>query len=758
MTFKEGWNAFFKHPVVKGVKKTLGILLRCIVTILLVCVITVSIVGCVVAVYVVTNFDGSEGLPDLKAISNNESSFIYVQNDKGEWEIDRAIQGANQVWTDLEEIPIHMRHAVIAIEDERFDEHDGVDWRRTVSAFVNLIFRFSDTEYGGSTITQQLIKVVTGNNDHSIPRKITEIMQAIELEKNAATKDDVIEAYLNVLPLSGDIKGVGAAAHAYFAKDIRELSIAECALIAGITQNPSRYNPYTHPQNARERQRLVLYKMHELGHITDDEYIQALGEELVFQQLSGTGTVQNYYTDMVIEDVIQGLMTTYGYNYAYAEQLVFYGGLQIYSMEDSDIQETVENIYANEKNFPEIRESDDGDDPHGAIFIMDYNGRVVATAGQRGEKKANRIANFATQYTRQCGSAIKPLSVYSLAVENNLVNYSSMVRDCYIMLGNNKWPSNSGSKPKDNGNVLLEMAIQRSLNTVPVRLLQSIGVERSFDFMTTSLCVNSLHKTLVSEGQVLTDMDLAPLALGGLSKGVTVREMTAAYQIFGNGGEYVAPYSYMKVMRGEEVLLNQPEKRIKAISEDTAYIMNRLLQHVIRGEKGTGRDIAKDWEKWEVFAKTGTTSDNYDSYFVGGTTRYVAASWFGYKYNKSLTNTQKKYSRYLWNDVMRAIHKGETDAGFAMPETVVEATYCKETGLLAAEHCTKTAIGVYKQNFMPTVCAGHDTKPTTKPATTTTEASTSASSNVTTDISDTTENSTATLASTDASPASAVTE
>ena len=711
MAKKPAWT---KNPVVKITLKVISAIFKCLLTIVLIGAITGSIVGCVLAVYVVTNFKGDEGIPDLSKISQQQTSVVMVKNaDTGEYEEFLRLQGTKQKWKSLGDIPLNMQHAVVAIEDERFYDHYGVDWKRTVSAFANLILHFSSTEYGGSTLTQQLIKVLTEENDHRIERKITEIMRAIEMERNHYTKDEIIEAYLNVLPLSSGIKGVGAAANYYFGVEVEDLTLAQCAVIASITQNPSKYDPYRHPENVRSRQRTVLYKMHELGFITDDEYIQACGEELEFKSSAKVVDIQDYYTDTLIEDVIHDLMEAYGYPETYATNMVYFGGLRIYSCEDPSLQAKAEAIYADDANFPQKIEGDE-QDPQAAIYIMDYSGKTVAVVGGRGEKTGNRVLNRATASKRQPGSAMKPISVYAQAIQNNLIHFSSQVEDCYITLpdGTN-WPKNFGQRnPTDSGITLVDKAVQKSLNTVPARLCQQLTPQRCFDFLTNNLKISTLVK---SDGKGHTDIDLAPMALGGLTEGVYVREMAAAYQIFGNGGFYNKPYTYEKVMvggddenSGEQILPLTPRTTLQALDTDSAYVMNRLLQHVVTGKyQATARSIAKEWSGWEVFAKTGTTQENRDSYFVGGTAYYVGASWIGYDYTNTLTDTQKTYARSLWSKVMKLMVEGKEPAGFTQKGNTVEAEFCYSTGMLATSGCPETEVGVYKPGFMPGYCTAH---------------------------------------------------
>ena len=345
---------------------------------------------------------------------------------------------------------------------------------------------------------------------------------------------------------------------------------------------------------------------------------------------------------------------------------------------------------------------------------------MVAVVGGRGEKTANRIQNRATSSKRQPGSSIKPLSVYAQAIQYNTIHFSSQVQDCYITLRDGtKWPRNVGQKtPTDNGTTLVDKALQQSMNTVAARLAQTLTAQRCFDFMTNQLHFSSLVK---SDGKGHTDIDLSPMALGGLTYGVYAREMAAAYQIFGNGGIYNEPYSYEKVeMAGNTILPKRERLTNRALDEDSAYVMNRLLQHVITGRTGAtgangaaGRQLKKDWAGWEVFAKTGTTQENNDAYFVAGTPYYVAASWVGYDYNKSLSDTQKTYARSLWNQAMKVVHQGLSPTPFTKKGNTVERYYCMTTGELATDACPDKELGVYKPDFMPGECTAHGApKPT----------------------------------------------
>ena len=716
------WAKTLIHDIRKKKKRPLRALIKgvgkIVLTVGLVGVISTVIVGAVLVVYVVGTFDATGKLPELGKFSMENRSVIYVMNDDGEYEEYQNLLGGNTVWMDLEKIPVNLQNAVIAIEDERFREHEGVDWNRTAAAMVNLVanrvLHLDTTEYGGSSITQQLIKVTTQNKDHTIQRKINEILLAIELEKSEYTKDQVLEGYLNNMPLTGELVGVGIGSRYYFGKEVTDLSLAECAVMASITNNPSIYDPYTHPENVRQRQKIVLAKMFELGFITEDEYVQAINEELVFKSSAAHQSIQDYYVDQVIEDVIADLMDEYGYSYNYAENMVFYGGLNIYSAEDPALQKAVEAIYADESNFPALREKDE-EHPQTAFFAVDYTGRVVATVGGRGEKEANRVLNRSTQSVRSPGSSIKPITAYGPAIALDLVHYSSPVRDAPILLSDGtKWPHNYEMKTTpDNGDVLLGVALQKSLNTVAARLVQQLTPQRSYEYATNIFQLSTLVESKAIGGRIFTDKDLSPLALGAFTEGVTARDMATAYAVFGSGGNHNKPYTYYSVTTGdlgdETTLLEGGRSSVEVLDPQSAYVMVKLMQRVTT--VGTGADIGKSWKDWEVFGKTGTSESNRDVYFAGGTPYYSAASWFGYDNNQVMISTQTGYAKRLWNLAMKALHKDLEIKEFTVPEGVQSWTYCTATGQLATDKCKNTDTGWYKSSNVPDFCKKHKGTP-----------------------------------------------
>ncbi len=707
--FVDGVSNVFHSVPMRVVGRTLAFTGKILLTIFLIGMITACIFGCILTVYVFNTFANSQDIPNLsRVLEGREISIVYVQNANGDWVEDHRIDSAEKgIWADLEDIPLDLQHAVVAIEDERFYQHDGVDWKRTGAAVVNELL--GGSSFGGSTITQQLIKVATQDNEVTIERKIREIFTALEVERNHYTKDDIMEAYLNLLPLSDNVTGVGAAANYFFGKEVSELTTAECALIAGITNLPAYYDPYDHPDHAKRRQEIILDKMYELGYLTADEYRQAYNEELVYKNSARYIPVQNYYADLVVEDVIRDLQETYSYSYSYAETLVYSGGLRIYSYENKAIQEKVEALFRDDSNFPDI-EGVDG--LNAAIFITDYEGRVIATVGGRGQKEGNRVQNISTQARRQPGSSIKPISVYAPAVDAGIVNYSTIVPNKPLTIDGDLWPHNFGeSVYAATGVRTVQVAVQQSHNTIPAQILKVMGLETSYNFLKEKLRFTSLE-----EG----DQNYAPLALGGFTYGVTVREMAAGYQIFGNGGYYNSPHTYGKVTMDDQILLQHVPERDPVISNESATIMNRLLQKVVT--QGTAYAIYDDWWQTEVFAKTGTTDDNKDSYFAGGTPYYVGAIWMGYEDNKQMTDYQRAQAKELWSKCMKVLHEGKENKKFDIWGNVRVMAYDPNSGAVSSYG---TSYGYYDADNIPygsNVLSGIDYTPPTETTLTTTGA------------------------------------
>ncbi|MBZ4646798.1 MAG: penicillin-binding protein family [Clostridia bacterium] len=626
---------------------------------------------------------------NIDELKLNFTSFVYYIDPKtGEAkELERLYGEENRVWVDINSIPEHLKNAFIAIEDERFRKHFGVDIKRTLGATINYVFK-RDASYGGSTITQQLVKNLTGDKEVSEKRKIQEMWRAINLEKKYS-KDQILELYLNTIYLSQGTNGVQAAANTYFDKDVSELTLAEAASIAGITQYPTYYDPFINPENNKKKQEIVLKKMFELGYINKDEYEKALNEKLNFKKGSNQQRTskQSYFVDQVINDVLNDLQKEKGYSKAIASKMLYTGGLKIYATIDPTIQNAMDKVFKDPKNFPQIK----GDiQPEAAMLIMDpYTGQVKGMVGGRGEKTAKRTLNRATQTVRQPGSAIKPIGVYAPALEYGLITPATVIDDVPITI--NGWsPKNYDNK--FHGLTPIRTAIEWSRNIPAVKVLDKLGIDNSFNFLKTNVAITSLvEREKRQDGKIYTDKNLNSLALGGLTDGISVLEMTAAYVPFVNNGKYTSPYTYTKVLDYEgKVLLEKKKKTHIAMSEQTAFLMTQMLKSVVQQGTGTPARLSNNMP---AAGKTGTTSDDKDRWFVGFTPYYVAATWFGYDEPKEIKVSGTNPAIVLWRAVMDEIHKGLEVKDFPQPLGIVQAQVCIDDGKKPTELCYKDPRG-----------------------------------------------------------------
>ena len=599
-------------------------------------------------------FSSRKVAENIRNLELNMTTVIYAQNSDGKWEEYRRVHGdENRIWISLGKIPETLQKAFIAIEDEDFEKHNGVDWQRTILAVANQFLKFSEVDFGASTITQQLIKNITSDKEKVYKRKIREIVRALIIETELS-KDEILEAYLNTIALGNGINGVQVAANYYFSKELNELTLAECAAIAAITKNPSRYNPATNMEENTARRRVVIKKMYDLGYISYEECQKAYYEEIKLdfsQKETLDSEINDYFVDTLIEDVIDDLAAKYECDKEIASQMFYNGGFKIYSTVNPSIQNIMEETYKKESRyFYETRKNDEGENERvqSAMTIMDYSGHIVGIVGGTGEKIVNRGLNRAYNVPRQPGSTMKPLGVYSLVIENDIANYTATVLDEPV----NHYYSYGKPGPREwfgeyMGKVPLNYALRHSMNAVPVRLLEEVGVEESYKFLTEKL--NFKH--LIED-----DKNASSLALGGCTYGITPTESAAAFAIFGNGGMYYEPTTYYKIVDiNNNTILEQAKKGKRAIGEDTATIMNHLLREVVYKEGGTGRTVAGYNYKMKAYAKTGTSSDTKDSWLVAGTPYYVGSVWYGFDHNQRVYNTSAAKS--IWRDVMSKIHK-----------------------------------------------------------------------------------------------------
>lgn len=697
-----------------GVKTFFTMLRKLLVTVIMVCIFAGIILTVSAVSYVIGIANEPLGI-DLEAKSLNLTSFIYCENpETGKFEEYQTLYDTeNRVWVDFDEIPKAMKDAIIAIEDKRFEEHNGVDWIRTGGAVLNL-FTGQDS-YGGSTITQQLIKNVTLDNDVSLTRKIREIFRALKLE-DEYNKDQILEAYLNVVNFGNNCQGVQAAAKLYFDKDISDCSIAECAAIAGITQNPSLWNPLVYPENNKERREDVLYEMYNQGKITEVEYNDALEEsenmEFVGFQYSDededddTDTQQwNWYIDVMFRDLRRDLAEKYNITEDAAEEKIYTEGLKIYCAMDIEMQEFMEDTALSVSSFA----SDE--DLQTAFTLIESDGRIVGTVGSSDEREGKLLFDRSNT-PLQPGSSIKPVLPYPSAIEQEKLNYSSLVEDQPY----DKWAYYNGqwhSGPNNvygyyNDYMTVADAIEWSSNAVAVRVLDLAGVSYCYDKATNGFGFENLDPEQDS-------VNLGGLSLGGLSGGVTVREMASAYNYLITGGKYYEPYTYYYVTdQNDNIILdNRSNDGVQVYSEETAGIMNRLLHYNVTTAQHTQAWRARV-SGWDIIGKTGTTDEDKDSWFCGCSPYASLAVWTGYDEPQTITGNGSINSLTIFQKVMAEYLSDKKNINYELPETIISARYCKDTGLLASSSCSNTDIGYYAKDNLPSYCSetDHNTEPT----------------------------------------------
>ena len=688
-------------------KKKHGMAGKVIGTILAIGLVTGLMFFAIFMVYVNTSLDLNV---DISAYTLKQSSTVYYQDKaSGEWvELTKLHGEENRTLVSIDDIPKHVQDALISIEDERFESHHGVDWKSTAAAIFGKITGSSTR--GGSTITQQVIKNVTGDDEVTIKRKVSEIFRALRLEKNYS-KDEILETYLNTVYFGNGCYGIEAAAEGYFGKTVGELSIAEAASIVGITQFPYKYDPargdWYREQN-KERQLTVLYKMHELGKISDEEYEQAKVEPLVFTwdadyvpsaglasraDSASSTTYDSYFVERMFNDIVADMHEQLGYDESVAKDMLYTGGYSVYCTVDPEIQSIVESVYADRNNLNYT--SAKGEQlQSGATIIDNTTGDIVAVAGRVGEREGRFLLDYST-VVRQCGSAIKPLSVYAPALDAGVITPASVIDDYPVeMLNGSAWPVNAYSGYRSI--MTLQDAIRNSSNPTAVRTAIKLTLPASYAFMTEKLGFTTLTND---------DMTAAgALALGGLSKGVTTREMAAAYASFANGGIYTTPRTYTEVRdhNGNVILENKTESHV-AMKESTAYAMNELLKNVVRNGTGTGANFSG----MTIAGKTGSTNSNNDRYFVGYTPYYTAAVWVGYDTPTRIVASGNPAAT-LWKTFMSKVHANLPNKDFDVSsDGMVSVTVCTQTGLLASSSCPAQTVKVAADHAPTLTCDAH---------------------------------------------------
>ena len=705
---------------------------RVIGTILLVFVLTAAIFAGIFSAYINSSMRGRVEVY-LDEFETKVSTELYYQEpSSGEWTMYHTLflDSENRIWADLEQIPKDLQKAVVAIEDKRFYKHKGVDWHGTARAIFSTIF--GGSVQGGSTITQQLVKNVTGDNQNTVKRKVMEIYRAQELEKRYE-KDEILEAYLNEVYFGYSCYGVVTASLKYFNKDVSELTLAECASLVAITNNPSLYDPLQTDwglENNRTRQLLVLGAMLEQGKIDQAAYDAAKeengvcsngytilgdrgdvdtdkkddtdtdgGDEQPEEETETATSSQSYFTDAVIEDVAAALVEKYGLTdstnpvtgevttaFEQGVNMVYGKGYKIYTTQNPDYQKIAEEVCTDTSNLPytssytnSYGEKETEQLQVGMTIVDPYTGYVVAMVGGAGVKQYDRGWNWATS-ARQCGSAIKPISVYAPALDDGTINGASTIDDYPVMVLNGSvYPKNANGRYM--GLTPLHTAIARSTNTCAVRVVQEYGTSRSYDFMTNKLGFTTLTS---QDAQQVGNM-----GLGGLDRGVTTEEMAAAFAAFANEGIYTAPRTFIRVEDADgNVILENEAKASVAMKDTTAALMNSLLQEVINGGTGYEGRISG----MHVAGKTGTTNNDQDRYFVGYTPYYSCAVWVGYVHNQRIVASGNPAAS-MWQKVMSRIHADLPDKDFFSCSGLTYVKVCADSGLLATDSCAEDCRG-----------------------------------------------------------------
>ena len=685
-----------------GAKRFFKGLGKALLTVFAVCFIAGLITLVSLGVYIVNLASEPTGI-DLKAKSLNQTSRIFVKDSNtGEFtERQKLYNTENRIWVDYADIPDYMKEAQVTIEDKRFFEHHGVDWTRTASAVGALVT--GSSSYGGSTITQQLIKNITDDNEVSITRKLREICKALKLEQEY-TKEQILEAYLNVVNYGNNCQGVEAAAQLYFGKSIRDCSLAQCVAIAGITQNPSYWNPLLYPENNLVRRENILYEMRDQGKITEEEFQAALQESksMTFVGLANDHSdddeeeedekVQNWYYNQMIYDLRADLAKLYNISDGAASEKIYTEGLSVYSAMDEKMQDYIESAALN------MDKTGDADIQIGSV-LMDFDGRVIATVGSSQRKTGPLDWDRATHSSLQPGSAIKPVLVYPIAIEKQQLYYSSTVLDEPVEDYETGSDGQKISGPRNAygsyfGEMLLPEAIEYSSNATAVQVMKMIGGPSvAYEQATTKMGFKKLDEA--------DSYQIGSLSIGGMVGGVSVREMAAAFTYLGNGGLYFEPYTYYYVTdsEGNVIIDNRDKVPRQAYSAETATIMNRLLHYNVTNSQHT-RAMYAQISGWDIVGKTGTTNDDKDCWFCGLSPYAVMATWTGYDIPSTINDTTR--SAKFFNNVMSEYLKNKESKEYTLSPNVIEATYNPYSGLIVStENVYGKYVGYYVKDNMP---------------------------------------------------------
>ena len=634
-------------------------------------IVILGILGCFAFAGMVFGvLNGAERLEKSDLKYNNLTTFVY---DKYGNEYASLYGSENRVLISLNEMSLYIPKAFVAIEDERFESHFGVDIQRTLYAIYTYVKNGGKSSFGGSTITQQLVKNITNDKEDDPLRKVREWVRAVQVE-SWLSKNEILEMYLNIIYLGSGSYGVQAASYTYFGKDASELTLAESAVLAGINHGPELYNRHKAPEKIKARQETVLNKMLEIGTITKEEYDEAIAQELVYETVA-VNQSSSYIVEAVIEKVIEDIVEEKKTTKAVATKMVYGDGLKIYTNIDPKIQQTMEEIYADETYFPLDKEYNER--PQSAMIVMDYkNGAVVGLVGGAGDKVLRGL-NRATHSTRQPGSTIKPIAVYGPGIDKKIITAATVYDDVPFKI--DKWNVNNWDAGYA-GLSTVRKGIEKSMNIVAVKALQDVGVQTAYTYL-QKLGISTL---------VESDKNL-PLALGGIA-GLLPIEMCAAYGAIANDGQYIEPALYTKVLdsQNKTILENSQETR-QVFSEQTAYILTDMMRDVVRGANGTATYVKIGGNP--VAAKTGSTDENKDRWFCAFTPYYVGTVWYGFDQPKRVRVSGQNPAAKIWTAVMKKAHEGLEIKAFEQPDGLVKANICVDSGKLAGELCSQDQRG-----------------------------------------------------------------
>lgn len=679
-----------KKEINEEISKTKTLKKKIILTIIVIVIILTIIFG------IKTAFAINNWRTLITEMSTNKNTVIKDTSGKVIAEI--GSEKAKQTISSAE-IPANLKNAYVSIEDERYYKHNGVDIKRTGAAIVSYVIHRGSYSFGGSSITQQVVKNLTGDSSGKVTRKVKEWGKAIILD-STLDKDEILSLYLNVIYVGPNIYGVETGSKYYFNKSAKELTLEECAFLAGINNSPNSYNPYGETDNTekiKKRTKTVLSKMKELNYINETDYNKAItnvedGLKFKKGKIETNDAIYSYHTDALINDLIEDISAKKKITKTFATNYANMAGLVVYSTQDSDIQNKMEKEF--EKKKYQLSSNTGGEHSQSAMVIIDHKtGHVVGCVGGLGKKETSRGLNRATQSIRQTGSCIKPIAVLVPGIAEKKFTGSTIYLDEKTTFQGNYSPENYSSYL---GDITVRRALESSQNIPFVEMMKEIGPKTSVKYL-EKMGITTLNKN---------DETLA-LALGGLDKGISPLQMASAYATIANDGVYIEPIFYTQVETNDgKIILNPKQKTKKVFSTDVAYIVKELLTEPVKGKHGTASYCAISGI--DVSAKTGTTDNNYDRWLCGFTPYYTGATWYGYDKNETINFQGKKNpAGIIWANVMSRIHVNKKNATYEKPSGVIKITVCSKTGKSANTGCSSTYDEYFLSGTVPEKCDIH---------------------------------------------------